>query len=64
MTRITGNLYEHHYAFVIILAQFFLERKMSQTKFIEKIRISHLILIKFFFKYRAVYDNADKYCTA
>ena len=38
------------------LAQFFLEREMFQTKFVENIKTHGLFSIIFFFENRAVYE--------
>jgi hypothetical protein len=48
------------------LAPFFLERKMFQTKIVQKIKTHILCSVTFFFfrKLCRLWDNVEKYCTA
>jgi len=54
-TNITGTLHEDDCTFVIYLAQFFLQRKMIQTKVVEKTKTHILCPIMFLSENRAVY---------
>jgi hypothetical protein len=57
--RMPGALHEDQYTFLIILAQFSLERNVFQTRVVENIETGVLYSVTFF-EIRAVYDICGK----
>jgi hypothetical protein len=63
-TRITDNLHEDQYKFLIISRSFFLTTRNVSDKSCRENQNTHFIFSNFFPKFCLLCNNVEKYCTA